>query len=76
MTISLVLCLTVILFFIRLLSFIFSFPNNFDNLWRPGAFVSLPSIVSWLLIIVSIVVLVVFIRKLKQTDSKTGNIFL
>ena len=75
MTISLVLCLTVILFFIRLLSFIFSFPNNFDNLWRPGAFVSLPSIVSWLLIIVSIVVLVVFIRKLKQTDSKTGNIF-
>ena len=75
MTISLVFGLTIILFFIRLLSFVFSFPNNFDNLWRPGAFVSLPSIVLWLLVIVSIVTLAVFVRKLKQTDCKTGHIF-
>lgn len=75
MTLRKVWALTIILFFIRLLSFIFSFPNNFDNLWRPGDFESLPSVISWVLIIVSIVTLAVFVRQLKQTDNRTVNIF-
>ena len=75
MTINIFWGLTIILFFLRLLSFILSFPNNFDNLWRPGGFESLPPFVSIVLIIVSITALVVFIRKLKQTDVRTANIF-
>ena len=75
MTINNFLSLTLILFFLRLFSFVLALPGNFDNIWRPGEFEVFPPIVSWILIIISIIALVFFIKKLKQTDDKTKKCF-
>ncbi len=75
MTINNVLSLTLVLFFLRLLSFILALPGNFDNIWRPGEFYLFLPVVSWGLIIISIITLVFFIKKLKQTDDRIKKSF-
>lgn len=67
--------LTIILLFIRLVFFSIGLPKNFDNLWRPGLFNSLPSVFSWILILVAVVTIIFFIAKLKKTDNKIKNSF-
>lgn len=75
MTLYHILGLTFVLFFIRLICFYFELPNNFEIIWRPGRFESLPSVVYFILIIVFMATTIFFIKKLKNTTNKIKNSF-
>ena len=75
MTLNHIISLAFVVFFIRFVCFAFELPNNFEIMWRPGRFESLPLLVFWVLVIVFTSTIIFFIRKLKNTDDKIKNSF-
>ena len=63
------------LFLIRLVSFIFTLPSNFDNLWHPGSFSSFPSFIYWILAFIAIIAVYIFTKKISKTSEKIQNSF-
>lgn len=75
MSINKYLSIVFILSFIRFIIFIISFPNNFDNVWKPGIFASFPYYLVYIIVIGIAYTVYKLILELKQANNAVKNTF-